>query len=254
MPLAWSGASTLSVLQEMGRMGTFLVNALVTVFIPPLKFRRVLRKIDFIGFQSLVVVTLTGLFTGMVLGYQGFYTLSLVGTEGMLGRMVALSLLRELGPVICALMVTARAGSAVTAEIGIMRIGEEIDALELMGLNPPRYLVVPVLLASLISMPLLACVFDVVGIFGGYLVGVELLGVGSGVYFGDMVDYVEVKDIVGGLYKSLAFGGLMAWVCCYKGYTSGFGAEGVSKATTQAVVVTSVLILVSDYFLTSILM
>jgi phospholipid/cholesterol/gamma-HCH transport system permease protein len=134
-----------------------------------------------------------------------------------------------------------------------MRITEQIDALTLMGLNPFRYLVVPKVLAGIVSLPLLTAVFNVVGIFGGYLIGGKLLGVGEGTYFGEMANYVDMKDILGGLYKSLSFGVLITWVCCYKGYYTGFGAVGVSKATTQAVVLSSVLILVWDYFMTSIL-
>jgi phospholipid/cholesterol/gamma-HCH transport system permease protein len=152
-------------------------------------------------------------------------------------------------------MVTGRAGSSITAEIGIMRISEQIDALQLMGLNPYRYLVAPNFIAALISVPLLTAIFDVVGIFGGYLIGVKLLGVSSGVYFGEMMSYVEMEDVLEGLFKSLNFGLIIAWVCCFKGYYTGyytgFGAEGVSAATTQAVVLSSVLILVWDYFLTS---
>jgi phospholipid/cholesterol/gamma-HCH transport system permease protein len=189
----------------------------------------------------------------MVLGLQGFYTLNRFGSDALLGPMVALVLIKELGPVFSALMVTARAGSAVTAEIGIMRITEQIDALELMGLNPFRYLVVPNLLAAVIALPLLTAIFDVVGILGGYLVGGKLLGVSGGSYFGEMANYVDMADILEGVYKSLSFGVLIVWVCCYKGFYAGFGAEGVSKATTQAVVLSSILILIWDYFMTSIL-
>jgi phospholipid/cholesterol/gamma-HCH transport system permease protein len=167
--------------------------------------------------------------------------------------MVALSLIKELGPVLSALIVTGRAGSAMTAEIGIMRITEQIDALTVMGLNPFRYLIVPKLLAGIVAMPLLAAIFNVVGIFGGYLVGGKLLGVSKGTYFGEMANYVDMGDVLGGVYKSLSFGALISWVCCYKGYYTGFGAEGVGRATTQAVVLSSVLILVWDYFMTSLL-
>jgi len=171
--------------------------------------------------------------------------------------MVGLSLVKELGPVLTALMVTGRAGSAITAEIGIMRITEQIDAMELMGLNPYRYLVVPNLLAGIISLPLLTAIFDVVGIFGGYLIGVKLLGVGVGSYFGVMSTYIGMKDVLEGLYKAVSFGILINWVCCFKGYYTsiftGFGAEGVSKATTQAVVLSSVLVLIWDYFMTGLL-
>ena len=252
-PVRRLGRIPLSLVGDMGRMGTFLARTLFYTFAPPLKFFRVLKQIRFIGFGSLLVIVLTGAFTGMVLGFQGFYTLSRVGSTAFLGSMVALSLLRELGPVLAALMVTGRAGSAVTAELGIMRITEQIDELEILGLSPYRYLVVPNLLAALISVPLLTAIFDVVGIFGGYLIGGKLLGVTAGSYFGAMTDYMAMKDVWIGLDKSICFGGIIAWVCCYKGYYAGFGAEGVSKATTQAVVLSSVLILVCDYLLTSVL-
>jgi len=252
-PIRRLGLIPLSVLGELGRMGLFLGRAVFYTFAPPLKFFRVLKQIRFIGLDSVLVIVLTGAFTGMVIGFQGYYTLSRVGSTAFLGPMVALSLLRELGPVMTALMVTGRAGSAVTAEIGIMRITEQIDELEILGLSPYRYLVVPNLLAALVSVPLLTAIFNVVGILGGYLVGGRLLGVNAGTYFGSMTDYMGSKDVLVGLYKSICFGGLIAWVCCYKGYTAGFGAEGVSRATTQAVVLSSVLILVFDYLLTSVL-
>lgn len=251
------GASSLVYLHRMGSMGTFLFKTLLYTITPPLKFMRVLKQIRFIGLQSTTVIVLTGAFSGMVLGFQGFYSLSRFGSDAFLGPMVALALIKELGPVMSALMVTGRAGSAITAEIGIMRISEQVDALELMGLNPYRYLIVPNLLAVMIALPLLTAIFDVVGIFGGYLIGVKLLGVGTGTYFGEMANYVEMQDIMEGIYKSFSFGIIIVWVCCFKGYYTGiftgFGAEGVSKATTQAVVLSSVLILVWDYFMTSLL-
>ena len=247
------GAALLFSLQRTGRWGVFLGQAFFYASTPPLKFPRLLKQIRFIGFQSTVVILLTGTFAGMVLGLQGFYTLNRFGSDALLGPMVALVLIKELGPVFSALMVTARAGSAVTAEIGIMRITEQIDALELMGLNPFRYLVVPNLLAAVIALPLLTAIFDVVGILGGYLVGGRLLGVSGGSYFGEMANYVGMSDILEGVYKSLCFGILIVWVSCYKGFYTGFGAEGVSKATTQAVVLSCILILICDYFMTSVL-
>jgi phospholipid/cholesterol/gamma-HCH transport system permease protein len=240
---------------RIGRMGVFLASAFFFSLTPPVKFSIVLRRIEFIGFQSISVIFLTGAFTGMVLGYQGYSSLSRFGSEAFLGPMVGLAIIKEMGPVISALMVTGRAGSSITAEIGIMRISEQIDALLMMGLNPYRYLVAPTLIAAIISMPLLTAIFDVIGIFGGYLIGVRLLGVSSGVYFGEMISYVSISDVWEGMFKSLNFGILIAWVSCfngyYTGYYTGFGAEGVSKATTQAVVISSVLILMWDYFLTS---
>ncbi|HOP46735.1 MAG TPA: MlaE family lipid ABC transporter permease subunit [Desulfobacteraceae bacterium] len=251
------GKVSLQQVKRMGVMGLFFIKTFIYTAIPPLKFSRILKQIRFIGFQSTLVILLTGSFAGMVLGFQGYYTLTRFGSDAFLGPMVGLALIKELGPVIAALMVTGRAGSAITAEIGIMRISEQISALELMGLNPYRYLIVPNFIAAIISLPLLTAVFDIVGIFGGYLIGVKLLGVGSGVYMGEMANYVEMQDILEGLYKSLSFGVIISWVCCFKGYYAGvftgFGAEGVSKATTQAVVLSSVLILVWDYFMTSLL-
>jgi len=245
------GALSLISLRRTGRWGLFLAKTFLFAVTPPLKFSELLKQIRFIGFQSAMVIFMTGAFTGMVLGLQGFYTLNRFGSAALLGPMVAFSLIKELGPVLSALMVTARAGSAMTAEIGIMRITEQIDAIELMGLNPFRYLVVPKFLAGIFALPLLTSIFDVVGIFGGYVIGVKLLGIGEGTYFGEMANYVRLQDITEGIYKSLSFGALIPWVCCYKGYYVGFGAEGVSKATTQAVVLSSVLILFWDYILTS---
>jgi len=248
------GALSLMTLKRTGRMGLFLAKTFFFAVTPPLKFSQLLRQIQFIGFQSVLVIFLTGAFTGMVLGLQGFYTLNRFGSAALLGPMVALSLIKELGPVLSALMVTGRAGSAMTAEIGIMRITEQIDAIELMGLNPFRYLVVPRFLAGILALPLLTAIFDVVGIFGGYLIGVKLLGIGEGTYFGEMSNYVDLEDVLGGIYKSICFGALIAWVCCHKGYYAGIGAKGVSQATTQAVVLSSVLILIWDYLMTSLLL
>ena len=251
------GELALGHIRRMGVMGLFFFMAVLYLITPPLKFMRLLKQIRFVGLHSVLVIILTGGFSGMVLGFQGYYSLNRFGSDAFLGPMVGLALIKELGPVITALMVTGRAGSAIAAEIGIMRISEQIDALELMGLNPYRYLVVPNLLAAMISLPFLTAIFDVMGILGGYLIGGKLLGVGSGVYFGEMANYVKIDDVLEGVYKSFSFGIIIAWVCCYKGYYagvfSGFGSEGVSKATTQAVVLSSVLILVWDYFMTSVL-
>ncbi len=252
--LAQLGATTLALLAALGRLGLFMGQAMLLVVIPPVKVHRILRQLHFIGTRSFLVIALTGLFTGMVLGLQGHYTLIRFGSEAFLGSAVALSLITELGPVLSALMVTGRAGSALAAEIGIMRITEQIDALEVMALHPVRYLVVPNMVAGVLALPLLGAIFAVIGIYGGYLVGVQLLGVSSGSYFGSMADFVSLTDIRNGLYKSLAFGFTISLLCCFKGYHTGYGAEGVSKATTEAVVVSSVSVLVLDYFLNSVLL
>ena len=252
-PLEAVGRAALAQVQGMGRMAIFLGSACFWAVLPPLKLRHVIRQIHFIGVKSVSVILLTALFTGMVLGLQGYYTLRKFGSEALLGPAVALSLIREMGPVTAALMVTARAGSAIAAEIGIMRISEQIDALKAMAVNPMKYLVVPRVIAGLIAVPLLTAIFDVVGIYGGYLVGVKLLGLSSGTYFSEMRNAVEMSDITGGFLKSLTFGIIVTWVCTYKGYYTGHGAEGVVKSTTEAVVLSSVLVLVWDYFMTSLL-
>jgi phospholipid/cholesterol/gamma-HCH transport system permease protein len=250
------GSSTIDYVSGMGTMTFFLIKTLIYGFTPPVKVSNLLKQIRFIGTQSIFLIALIGAFTGMVLSLQGYYTLNKVGSVAFLGPMVALSIIKELGPVLAGLMVTARAGSAITAEIGIMRISNQIDAIEMMGLNPFRYLVVPVFFAGIISLPLLTQIFDLIGIFGGYIVGVKMLGVESGTYLGEISNYLDIHDVLEGLYKSISFGVIISWVSCYKGYytgTSGYGAEGVSRATTQSVVLSSAMILIWDYFMTALL-
>jgi phospholipid/cholesterol/gamma-HCH transport system permease protein len=242
------------MVNEMGRMLLFLFATVGWLVRPPFRLQQVLKQLHFIGFKSTFVIVLTAAFTGMVLGLQGYYTLRKFGSEGLLGSAVALSMIRELGPVLAALMVTARAGSAMTAEIGLMRITEQIDALDTMAVNPLQYLISPKLIAGVIGVPLLVAMFDVVGIYGGYLVGVELLGVNEGSYWSSIESSVEWKDVYGGIIKSFCFGLIVSWVCCYKGYHTTMSAEGLGSATTEAVVLSSVLILIWDYFLTSVLL
>lgn len=254
------GELTIYHLHDLGRMGMFLFRTLLGGVQRPFRFGAVLRQIREIGANSIGVIFFTAAFTGMVLGLQGYYTLRKFGSEGMLGSAVSLSLLREMGPVLTALMVTGRAGSAMCAEIGIMRNSEQIDALECMSIDPFRYLLMPKFLATLISLPLLTMVFNVVGIFGGYLAGVKLLGVNPGAYFTGMELSVVNEDITMGLIKSLVFGLLIVWICTGRGYFvhqirgAGYGAEAVSRVTTQAVVLSSIAILLWDYILTAILL
>jgi phospholipid/cholesterol/gamma-HCH transport system permease protein len=252
-PFEAIGRWTIFVVESLGRFGTFFLLAVVSMVTPPFKLRAFVDRIQYIGFNSLLIILLTGAFTGMVLGLQIYLTLSRFGSEAFLGPAVALSLIRELGPVLAALMVTGRAGSALTAEIGIMRITEQIDALTVMALNPFRYLVTPSILAGLVTFPMMTALFDLVGIFGGYLVGVRLLGLSEGTYFGEMQTFVDMSDIMTGFWKSVSFGVVVTWVATYKGFHVGHGAEGVARATTQSVVLASVLILVWDYFLGSVL-
>lgn len=232
----------------------FVSSSFAWLLRPPFRMTQIVKQLHFIGFKSTFVVVLTASFTGMVLALQGYYTLRKFGSEGVVGSVVALSMIRELGPVLAALMVTARAGSAMTAEIGIMRITEQIDALDTMAINPLQYLIAPKLVAGLIGVPLLVAIFDVVGIYGGYLVAVDLLGANGGAYWNSIESAVEWKDIYGGIMKSISFGLIVSWVCCYKGFFTRQSAEGLGTATTEAVVLSSVLILVWDYFLTSVLL
>ncbi len=246
------GFWTISLLRRMGHMFIFLIRAFYLIFVPPFKFNSLLRQIKFFGNKSLIVIVLTGSFAGMVLAIQLYYTLRKFGSDALLGPAIALTLIRELGPVLTALMVTGRAGSALTAEIGIMRITEQIDALVAMGLNPMRYLIVPNIVAAIIVFPLLTVMFDLIGIYSGYIIAVNLLGMSEGTYFSQMETFVEMRDISIGLYKAVSFGVIVSWISCYKGFHTVRGAEGVSKSTTEAVVMSSVLILVWDYFLGSV--
>ncbi len=257
--LAVLGRPALATLAHIGAVACFLALGAVSGWRARGQWVKVLRQVYFIGVKSIFVIALIGLFTGMVLGIQGHYTLAQYGSEGLLGGAVALSLIRELGPVLTAIMLTGRAGSSMTAEIGVMRISDQIDALEVMDIPSMGYLVQPRLLACLISFPLLTAMFDVIGILGGYLTGVELMGVSGGVYFARAESAVTMFDIMGGFYKSLVFAVIVATICCYMGYfchrrRDGAGPEAVSNATTAGVVVSCVLILVSDYILTSFLL
>ena len=258
-PFAGVGRWTLLFFQEIGKIALFLCQGFFLIFSLPFQFAKIVQQVFFIGTKSLLVICLTGAFTGMVLGLQGYYTLVKFGSEGLLGAAVALSLIRELGPVLTAIMIVGRAGSAMAAEIGIMRISEQIDALETMDIHPIRFLVSPKMAASLFSFPILTAVFDVIGILGGYLSGSVLLGINPGIYFSRVESSVTMTDITGGFIKSLVFAILVATICCYQGYfthirTEGFGAKGVSLSTTTAVVISSVMVLGADYLLTSFLL
>lgn len=254
------GDNFLYYLNQVGRMGIFLFACLASTLKPPYKIFPVVRQIHFIGSRSVFVILFTAAFTGMVLGLQGYYTLRKFGSEGLLGSAVALSLVRELGPVLTALMVIGRAGSAICAEIGIMRNSEQIDALECMAVDPYKYLMVPKFVAGVISVPMLTFIFDTVGIFGGWLIGVGLLGVNQGAYFQSMYASVVWDDIEMGIVKSLVFGLMIIWITASKGFFlhlergGGFGAEGVSRTTTDAVVLSSVTVLVWDYLISAIML
>jgi phospholipid/cholesterol/gamma-HCH transport system permease protein len=241
----------------MGAAAIFLGKACIMIFRPK-QILGIIQQIYYIGAKSITIIMLVGFFTGMVLGLQSYHALVKFGAQGALGTLVALSLVRELGPVLTAIMITARAGSAMTAEIGIQRISEQIDALDTMRIDPLKFLISPRIAASIISFPLLTALFDLIGILGGYLSGVVLLGVNGGTYFHRVQSSVEMQDVTDGFIKALVFAVIVTTVCCYQGYfthmrTDSYGAKGVSLSTTSAVVLSCVLILVADYVVTSFL-
>lgn len=254
------GRKGIDFIETTGMMGVFLFNCFYHVFRPPHKIFSIIKQIHFIGARSTVVIVFTGLFTGMVLALQGYHNLKDFGSTDLLGSAVGLGLIQELGPVLTALMVIGRAGSAMCAEIGIMRHSEQIDALECMGIDPYRFLMVPKFIAAIISLPILTFIFDIAGILGGYLVGVVLMGVSEGSYFQGMYDSVDWADVQLGFVKSLIFAILIVWIATFKGYflhilkSGGHGAEGVSKVTTDTVVLSSVMILASDYLVGTIML
>jgi phospholipid/cholesterol/gamma-HCH transport system permease protein len=258
IPFAFLGGKVVGLLSDMGALAIFLLKAFWMIF-QPKQLPMIIQQVYDIGARSISIVLLVGLFTGMVLGLQLFHTLAKFGSEGVLGSAVALSLIRELGPVLTAIMITARAGSSMAAEIGIQRISEQIDALSTMHIHPLRYLVSPRLAASVISFPLLTAFFDLIGILGGYLTGVMLLGLNAGTYFYRVQSSVDMTDIRGGFVKSIVFAVLVSTVCCFQGFFThmrrdGRGAAAVGLSTTSAVVLSCVLILVADYVVTSLLM
>ncbi|MFW5730137.1 MAG: MlaE family ABC transporter permease [Desulfonatronovibrionaceae bacterium] len=248
-----TGRETISLVRETGLIMLLFLEALFWMFSPPFRIRHIFRQMEFIGVNSLFVVMLTSLFTGMVLALQTYYAFRMFSAETLVGATVALSMTRELGPVITGLMVTGRAGSAICAEIGTMRVTEQIDALTVMAVNPVQYLVMPRILAGFIVMPLLTIVSDVMGILGGYIVGVRVLNIHGGLFMNKIYEYVEIGDIYNGLIKAAVFGVILALVGCARGYYTRGGAEGVGRSTTRAVVLASVLILTSDYILTALM-
>jgi phospholipid/cholesterol/gamma-HCH transport system permease protein len=252
--IKWTG-----FLHRLGRSGIFLGTTLLRAVFPPYNLTPLIRQIYFIGARSLLVILVSGVFVGMVVALQFHDTLVRFGSVSLLGSAVGLSLIRELGPVLTALMVIGRAGSAICAEISIMRSEQQIDALECMAIDTYRYLIAPRILAGIISVPILTAIFIVVGIFGGYFVGVILFEISPGAYFEGMYETVLWNDIVMGLVKSLVFGLLILWISTVKGFYlhldeyGAYGSEGVSRVTTDAVVISSITVLCFDYLLSAII-
>ena len=255
---AFFGKDACRFMGNLGSLTIFLSFALANIF-RPRQISGIAAQVFHIGARSSLIVMLVGLFTGMVLGLQLFYTLVRFGSVGALGSAVSLSLIRELGPVLTAVMITARAGSAMSAEIGVLRISEQIDALYTMRIDPVRYLISPRIAASIISFPLLTAFFDLVGMIGGYIAGVVLLGTNGGIYLYRLSSALDVADIRGGFIKSIVFAVIVSSICCFQGYfchmrKNGYGAKAVGLATISGVVVSCVMILIADYVVTSFLM
>ncbi|MBU3931146.1 MAG: ABC transporter permease, partial [Proteobacteria bacterium] len=220
------GRAVLENIEEMGKILILFISVLAWMFKPPLKLRNIFKQMEFVGVKSIFVVVLTGTFTGMVMALQGYHGFRMFGAESLVGGTVALGMTRELGPVLTSLMVTARAGSAMAAELGTMRVTEQIDALYVMAVNPVKHLIVPRVIAGVLMVPLLTVVADFVGILGGYFVGVHILGINSGVFVKNITRLVELDDIYNGLVKAACFGLILSLIGCYKGFNTRGGAEG----------------------------
>lgn len=252
--LATLGATTIRFVVRLGQATLFLFSVLRAFPRTIVRVSLVVQQIYALGVLTVLIIVVAGGFVGMVLGFQGYYTLVDFSAESSLGLLVALSLSRELGPVLAALLFTGRAGSSLTAEIGLMKVTEQLSALEMMSVDPVQRIISPRMIAGIISVPLLCAMFTLVGVFGGYFAGVVQLGVDSAVYWSSIEDGVEFRaDIVNGLVKSVVFGFMVTWIAVFQGYTAYPSAQGVSRATTKTVVLGSLSVLGLDYVLTALM-
>ncbi len=245
------GKYTLTSINGVGVAGLLFVEACVFACIPPFRWKLLFKQMEFIGNKSVWITLLTGVFTGLVMTLQSYFALRQFSSETIVGGMVAVSMIRELGPVLTALMVNARAGSAIAAEIGTMRVTEQIDALQSLAVNPIQYLITPRIIAGVVMLPVLTSIANMMGVFGSYILAVGLLDVDSGIFMAKIRDFVVIRDIIGSMLKAALFGVVLTFIGCYKGYHASNGAEGVGKATTEAVSFSAVFILLSDYIFTS---
>ena len=249
-PVALIGRVFLAFMAAAGRVILFAITGISHCVRPPIYPRLVVRQMIDIGYYSLPVVGMTGLFAGMVLALQSYTGFSRFSAESAIPTVVVISITRELGPVLTGLMVAGRIGASMAAEIGTMRVTEQIDALTTLSTNPFKYLVAPRIIAGVTMLPLLVLVADIIGVLGGYLVGVNKLGFNGATYIANTWENLEALDVISGLTKAAAFGTIIALMGCYHGYNSRRGAQGVGTATTNAVVSASILILVANYFIT----
>lgn len=252
--LRYLGRFGLNTLERLGRAHVFLMSILGSLVASGRRWRLVIAQIYSVGFLSLIIIVVSGLFVGMVMGLQGYNTLVDFGAEESLGVLVALSLVRELGPVVSALLFAGRAGSALTAEIGLMKATEQLSAMEMMAVDPFKRVLGPRFIAGFISLPLLAAMFSAVGVFGGYFVGVGLLGVDGGAFWSQMQSAVDAReDILNGVIKSIVFGIAVTWIAVFEGYDTVPTSEGISRATTRTVVNSSLAVLALDFILTALM-
>jgi len=245
------GAVTERPAQGLGRIILLFFSVLKNIFKPPFDLKNMVRQMLEVGVHSVPVILITALFTGMVLALQTYTGFKRFGAEGLVGSVVALSMTRELGPVLSALMLTGRAGSAMAAELATMRVTEQIDALETLATNPIKYLIVPRFISGITMLPALVIFANILGILGGYYVSVVMFGMSSNSYMRTTWEYLQMQDIYSGLIKACFFGAIFTLICCYRGFNAVGGAEGVGKATTSAVVYSSMTILISEYFLSA---
>lgn len=245
------GNRLIAAAKGLGAWCLFAWHTIVWAARPPFRLDQYIKQMEFVGVKSTGIIALTAFFIGGVFALQAGKVYALFRMESMVGATVGLSLTREMGPVFAAIMVTARACSAMAAELGTMRVTEQIDALETMAVNPLQYLVVPRVVASTLMVPLLTMLFNYIGVIGAFIVGIHLLGINEGPFLYRLYHYVDVDDIWGGLMKAAIFGFLIALISCYMGFTTKGGAEGVGRSTTRSVVVSAVTILITDYFLTT---
>lgn len=245
------GNSINDAILALGNWCRFVFEAIRWLPKKPYRLHNLVRQMEFIGVKSTPIILLTGLFVGAVFALQTGKAFAMFNAESLVGATIGLSLTREIGPVFTALMVTARACSAMAAELGTMKVTEQIDALETMAVNPIHYLACPRVVSTTIMMPLLTAMFDLIGIIGAWFVGIKLLEISEASFFDRLYHYVDVKDFMGGLIKAAVFGFLISVISCYNGFVTKGGAKGVGNSTTRAVVVSSVVVLVVDYFLTT---
>lgn len=244
------GKVFLKFLQAVGHFVLFCVNSIICLFTPPYQFKLFFKQCIEIGYYSLPVIGLTAIFTGAVLALQSYTGFSRFNAESAIATVVVLSVTRELGPVLAGLMVAGRIGAAIAAEIGTMKVTEQIDALTTLSTNPVRYLVVPRVMAGLITLPILVLIADVIGVFGGYIVSIYKLGFSPAIYLKSTFEFLETVDVVSGLVKAAVFGFIITIMGCYTGFNSRGGAQGVGIATTTSVVASSILILTLNYIIT----